>query len=650
MAEAMTHNIVYNMMSNVGMTPYPEECPIVEVQEALATASKNMTGKKGRPDVIARVGNYLIIVENKANVNYQAKYMTDKDDTLLMDKPSIKDYAENGALHYAQHIVCHTSFDKVFAFGCSGTEKERLRIRPIYVSKTGYKILPQVKDFADFGTAERIETYYRTKVLEGKSQQQMELELILSRAQKLHEDLRNYGSLGENDKPQLVSAILLALCNRNFHTNDLSKEDAEQSDGELIYDAIVEHMDEVGVLPEDKRSLVLHHFEFVKLRPQLSSIHPALGKSPLKYYAEYINSKVYSAICNNTPDDVLGRFYGEFLSYSGGDGKGLGIVLTPSHITQLMVDLLDIQTDDKVLDPCCGTGGFLIAAMSTMFDLAKEEAKSEKERKQIVANIKKNQLHGIEMDTRMFSIATANMILRGDGKSKLLCRDFLNIPTEELKSQEYTIGLMNPPYSQAKNKMTAHLSELSFIKHLLDSLAKDARCAVIVPQSTMVGKTKADVVLKEYILEHHTLKGVITLNPQTFYGVGTNAVIAVFTAGRKHNPKDKVKFFNFKEDGFVVAPHIGLVDDGTFEEKKEYLIDCWFDHQETEPHTSFMVKSTVATKDEWLHSFYYFNDEIPSDLDFEKTMADYLTFEFKMIAEGRGYLFGFKEEKGEQEE
>ena len=71
MAEAMTHNIVYNMMSNVGMTPYPEECPIVEVQEALATASKNMTGKKGRPDVIARVGNYLIIVENKANVNFR---------------------------------------------------------------------------------------------------------------------------------------------------------------------------------------------------------------------------------------------------------------------------------------------------------------------------------------------------------------------------------------------------------------------------------------------------------------------------------------------------------------------------------------------------------------------------------------------------
>lgn len=644
LAERMTDHIIYNMMTNVGMKPFPEKCPIVEVQDALKTASKRMTGKSGKPEFIAQVGNYLIIVEDKADTNYQAKYMTDKDDTLLMDVPSVTDYAENGALHYAQHIACNTTFDKIFAFGCSGTEADKVRIRPIYVSKTGYKILPQVKDFSDFSTSERIETYYRTKVLEGKSEQQMELELILSRASKLHEDLRNYGSLGENDKPQIVSAILLALCHRNFSTDRLSQPNAELSDGEMIYDAIVKHMEEVHVEPKDKKERVLAQFQFIKLRPQLSAIHPALGKSPLKYYAEYINSKVYSAICNNTPDDVLGRFYGEFLSYSGGDGKGLGIVLTPSHITQLMVDLLDIQVNDKVLDPCCGTGGFLIAAMSTMFNRAKVDITSYAERDRVVRNIKKNLLHGVEMDDRMFAIATTNMILRGDGKSNLECDNFLTIPTEKLREEKFTIGLMNPPYSQAKNKMTAHLSELAFIKHLLESLADGARCAVIVPQSTMVGKTKNDVAIKESILQSHTLEGVITLNPQTFYGVGTNPVIAVFTANRPHPKAKRVKFFNFKEDGFEVAPHVGLVDNGTFEEKKKHLIDCWFDYEDA--HSSFMVKSTVEAKDEWLHSFYYFNDEIPSDEDFEKTMADYLSFEFKMIAEGRGYLFGFDEKKG----
>ena len=55
------------------------------------------------------------------------------------------------------------------------------------------------------------------------------------------------------------------------------------------------------------------------------------------------------------------------------------------------------------------------------------------------------------------------------------------------------------------------------------------------------------------------------------------------------------------------------------------------------------IAGTIEADDEWLHSFYYFNEEIPSEEDFEKTMADYLTFEFNMITHGRGYLFEEKE-------
>lgn len=641
LAERQTDYIIHGMMTKAGMKPYAEKCPILEVQDALKTASKRMTGRNGKPEFIAQVGNYLIVVEDKADTKYQANYMTDKDDTLLMDIPSVTDYAENGALHYAQHIACYTSFDKIFAFGCSGSDQDRLKIRPIFVSSKGYKVLPHVKDFSEFAE-DRIETYYRTKVLEGKSEQQMELEQIIGRATQLNEDLRNYGSMSEQDKPMIVSAILLALCHSGFHTHMLSNAGAKVTDGELIYNAIVQHMEEVQVEDETKKEQVLAHFQFVKLRPQLSAIHPALGKSPLKYFSEYIHSKVMSAICNNTPDDVLGRFYSEFLSYGGSDGKGLGIVLTPSHITQLMVDLLDLKTTDKVFDPCCGTGGFLIAAMHTMFLLASLEYDPIK-RDAIKMNVKRNLLHGVEMNDRMFSIATTNMILRGDGKSNLICNDFLSLPVEKLRAKHYTVGLMNPPYSQAKNKQTAHLSELSFIKHLLDSLDDGARCAVIVPQSTMVGKTKTDIELKEYILRNHTLEGVITVNSLTFYPVNTNAAIAVFTAHQPHPARKRCKFVNFVNDGFELVPHVGVLDNGTFMDKKDHLMDCWFDREDG--HSSFMVKSTVTASDEWLHSFYYFNDDEPDSEEFEKSMADYLSFEFKMIAEGRGYLFGYNDKE-----
>lgn len=148
-------------------------------------------------------------------------------------------------------------------------------------------------------------------------------------------------------------------------------------------------------------------------------------------------------------------------------------------------------------------------------------------------NIRRNNLHGIELRDDMFSIAWHIMILRGDGKSNLICADFLKQKSEGMYKKGFTVGLMNPPYSQGKAKSTAHLTELKFICHLLDCVGDGARCVVIVPQSTMVGKTKEDKIDKQYILDNHTLEGVITLNTDTFYGVGTNPVIAVFTA---HQP------------------------------------------------------------------------------------------------------------------
>ncbi|HHT79228.1 MAG TPA: SAM-dependent DNA methyltransferase, partial [Actinobacteria bacterium] len=98
-------------------------------------------------------------------------------------------------------------------------------------------------------------------------------------------------------------------------------------------------------------------------------------------------------------------------------------------------------------------------------------------------------------------------------------------------------------------------------------------------------------------------------------------------------------FINFEDDGYIVAKHIGLVETVSAKDKKQHLLDVWFDR--IEPETKFCVKTTIEEDDEWLHSFYYFNDEIPTDQDFQKTIADYITFEANMITHGRGYLFGF---------
>lgn len=200
--------------------------------------------------------------------------------------------------------------------------------------------------------------------------------------------------------------------------------------------------------------------------------------------------------------------------------------------------------------------------------------------------------------------------------------------------------MMNPPYSQGSSK-NKDLYEIAFTEHLLNSLVEGGRAAVIIPQSSVTGKTKVEREIKENILKHHTLEGVITLNKDTFHGVGVNPCIAVFTAGIPHHKGKLCKFINFENDGYEVSKHIGLVETTKAKDKKQHLLDVWFNR--IEPQTKFCVKTTIEADDEWLHSFYYFNDEIPTENDFRNTIADYITFETNMITHGRGYLFGIDE-------
>ena len=628
--EKETDFIINKLLTSANIKCSAEGSNIREIQQALQSASKRGTGKAGFPEFVGQSGDFIIVIEDKASQENQARYVIEDDkSTLLMDTQSVTNYAENGALHYALHIIKNTSFKKVLAFGCSGVEENRITIRPIYVTPNGYQLLPKVKNFEPF-SENNISRYYREVLCGEEPIERVELKTILERAKKLHHDLWAYGQLGDTEKPLVVSAILLALQEEeynNFSTESLTCDEI-YSDGKKIFDALASHMDRVKVQPQVKKDRVLDQFRLIYNRPHLSAYNDQLGKSPLRYFAEYLHSQILTAICNNSPEDVLGRFYGEFIRYSGGDGQTLGVVLTPKHITSLFADLAEIKPSDRVFDPCCGTGGFLIAAMHKMLLAAKEDEKED---------IRKHNLHGIELRDDMFSIATTNMILRGDGKSNLICQDFLKKSTDELRLQNFTVGLMNPPYSQGKKKTTAHLTELKFICHLLDSLAIGARCVVIVPQSTMVGKTKEDKLDKQYILSNHTLEGVITLNTDTFYGVGTNPVIAVFTARVPHPVEKLCKFVDFKDDGYDVFAHVGLMPTDRAEERRKLLLDCWF--QGKSAPNAFIVRSTVEAEDEWLHSFYYFNEEIPSEADFEKAMADYLTFEFNMLTHGRGYLF-----------
>ena len=626
--EASTDLWVASQLGECGIPHSPQGSTVKEIDDALKSASKKGTGNVGYPEFVAVVESFVLVIEDKADTSKHCKY-TDSG-ILDMDTKAVTDYAVNGAYFYAKHIAQNSNFKKVFAIGVSGDVKHH-KITPLYVDdRESYIELDSVESFAMF-SKEHIQEYFTRQVLKENTPEEKTTEKILQDAAELHEYLRTYGALKDQDKPLVVSGILLALDeikSGSFSINSLTG-DTEKTDGEKIFEAIRTRLKRSNVGPDAKREKLMSEFAIIPNSTKLNTVDDTLEKTPLKYYAEFLKERVFDYIKGrSSSEDFIGRFYGEFMSYSGGDGQTLGIVLTPAHICRLFCDLLEVKPEDIVLDPCCGTAGFLVAAMHHMVSAVDSDSKKK--------NIRKKQLHGFEIQSNMFAIACTNMILRDDGNSNIQCQDFLKENPAKVQLKGATVGMMNPPYSQGTKKDPSQY-ELSFVEHLLDSLTPGGRAAVIVPQSSMTGKTKDEQKFKESIMKHHTLEGVITCNTDTFYGVGTNPVIAVFTAHEPH-PADKVcKFIDFRDDGYEVRAHVGLVEGDSAKDKKQHLLDVWFGR--TEAPSKFCVESTAQADDEWLHSFYYFNDEIPTDADFEKAIGDYLSFEFSMVMQNREYLF-----------
>jgi len=552
----------------------------------------------------------------------------DEEGEVDLSRPIISEYALNGAVHYGKHIINNSStIKKVFSVGAAGNSHAN-EIKIAYIDGKTIKLLPDLNNLEDL-RPDKINEFYKVAVLGELPKEERELKEVNKIASDMHEDLRNYGSLEGEKKATVVSAILLALEEETFSVDNLYSSDRQGAfDGEKIFNAVKIYLENEGIVPYAKTGELLDQFSFIRTDITLNVVKDTLNMSPLKYFTIQLKEKLHDKI-KLTDIDVLGNFYGEFVKYGGNDGNSLGIVLTPRHITDLMTDLIDLNKHDYVLDPACGTGAFLITAMNKMISQCDTDEEIHK--------VKQEKLYGIELQQKLFTIATTNMILRGDGKSNLRRDDMFHIDKEEIVKKGITKALINPPYSQAKNKELNHLAEINFIKESLDMINEGGKICAIVPQSTMIGKRKEDRAKKKFLLENHTLESVITLNKDTFYGVGVNPCIVTFTAKIPHPANKRVNFVNFEEDGFIVRKHVGLVGDGTEKSKKEYLLNVLNDNEDAD--TNFIVKSKVLWEDEWLHSFYYFNDKIPPVDSFKKSLADYLSFEFDMKSHGRGYLF-----------
>ncbi len=350
--EVKTDLWVASQLKECGIEYDAQGSNVKELDEALKTASKRGTGKAGYPEYVSVVDDYVIVIEDKADLDKQKKLT--KDGVIDIDVKAVTDYAVNGAYFYAKHIAQNSSFKKVFAVGVSGDEKHH-EITPLYVDdREGYKELPDLESFVSF-SPQNIREYYTRYVLEEETDVEKTTAQILKDAAELHEYLRTYGTLKDQDKPLVVAGILLALDEIEYGGFSIDSLTGDQTpgmrDGDKLMNAIKGRLTRSNVGPDAKKDKLLSEFSIIQTSFRLNEKNDTLGKTPLKYYTEFLNEKVFKSIkYQKTSEDFIGRFYGEFMSYSGGDGQTLGIILTPRHITDLMCDLVNVGPDDVVLE------------------------------------------------------------------------------------------------------------------------------------------------------------------------------------------------------------------------------------------------------------------------------------------------------------
>jgi type I restriction-modification system DNA methylase subunit len=311
--------------------------------------------------------------------------------------------------------------------------------------------------------------------------------------------------------------------------------------------------------------------------------------------------------------DALGVFYHEFIKYSGGDGSGLGIVLTPQHLTEFMVELAGVNKNSKVVDICCGSGGVVVPAMSKMGRGAIPVE---------VETIRKERLYGVEQDDGLYTLAIANMIIRQDGKSNIIKGDCFDADiVKELKNLNVNVGLINPPYSLKGGKV-----ELEFVEQLLDILTVGGIGVVVVPMSCAIGTKFTEV--RERLFKNHTLNAVFSMPDDIFYPTGTNPCVMVWQAHTPHDDKQETYFGYCKNDGYIKRKKLGRID---YHGRWSDILAEWLKlYRNRDVVDGLSARACVKHSDEWLCEAYMKTDySALTQSDFQKTVNDYLAYLIK---------------------
>lgn len=628
-----------------------------EIDQALNDYySKNGGTGGNRPDakLLLRDKNmvdYPILIEYKGYKDKLVKLDADgkvanKTAKNQPDFKNINSYAINGAVHYANALLHYTSYTDIIAIGMTGykndSEKLEYEIGVYYVSKSNFGIGQKIDDYTDFsflkksnfdGFIEKVKQLRLSQEEIEKLKEQREQEITASLV-KLNNDIyQNEKGLSERDRVYLVAASIIASLGVPGKVAALEKQELKSSteednrDGDIILRKIKAFLNEKN-LPSEKRDLIVRTLQNTLTTDNINKVDN--GESQLKrVFTKIVDDLgIYYKIGLST--DFTGKLFNEMYSWLGFSQDKLNdVVLTPSYVATLLARLARVNKDSYVWDFATGSAGLLVAAMNEMLNDAKEKIKSPDEFIRKSAEIKANQLLGLEILSEVYMLAILNMILMGDGSSNILNKDSLKEfngnygfgkTNEKFPADAF---VLNPPYSAPGNGMI-------FVEKALSMMSK-GYAAIIIQNSAGSGKATE---YNKKVLKHSTLLASIKMPIDLFIGkssVQTN--IYVFRVGEAHQKDDVVKFIDFSNDGYTRTNRkkasCNLRDTDRAKERYQEIVDL----------VRFgKGKLNILTEKEYYEGYIDpengadWNQSAPIDTkptldDFKKTVSDYLAWE-----------------------
>lgn len=359
----------------------------------------------------------------------------------------------------------------------------------------------------------------------------------------------------------------------------------------------------------------------------------------IKDILEFIDSNIVPYINdkNTAGQDLLNVFFTTFNKYVGKSDKNQAF--TPDHICDFMSKAVGVNKNSRVLDPCCGSGAFIVRAMTDAMDDCETELDRE--------NVKKNQIFGIEYEDGAFGLSSTNMLIHGDGNSNVVQASMFD-RAEWIQDKNINIVLMNPPYNATKKFCDPQYTKswdakkkedpskgFHFVEWVARHVPSTCKIAVLLPMQAAIGNTGEIKKFKKKMLENYTLDAVFSLPNEMFYpGASAIACCMIFDLSQKHERANKDTFFGyFKDDKFIKRKGLGRIEqtdqegNSLWQKTEAEWLDLYKNKREV-PGLSVMYK--VTCDDEWLAEAYMETDYAKLTVDdFERTIRDYYSYLIK---------------------